>query len=70
MNNFLFEFIGTAFLILLGDGVVANVVLNKTKGNNGQVIALQSQAGDADQNAENRRHETGNQQSGQKEDIS
>ena len=34
MNNFLFEFIGTAFLILLGDGVVANVLLHKTKGNN------------------------------------
>jgi glycerol uptake facilitator protein len=34
VNNFLFELIGTAFLILLGDGVVANVVLNKTKGNN------------------------------------
>ena len=34
MNNFLFELIGTAFLILLGDGVVANVLLHKTKGNN------------------------------------
>jgi glycerol uptake facilitator protein len=34
MNNFLFELIGTAFLVLLGDGVVANVLLNKTKGNN------------------------------------
>jgi glycerol uptake facilitator protein len=40
MNNFLFEFIGTAFLILLGDGVVANVVLNKTKGNNGGWIVI------------------------------
>jgi glycerol uptake facilitator protein len=29
---FLAEFIGTALLILLGNGVVANVVLNKTKG--------------------------------------
>jgi glycerol uptake facilitator protein len=29
------EFIGTMLLILLGDGVVANVVLNDTKGNNG-----------------------------------
>jgi glycerol uptake facilitator protein len=28
------EFIGTMLLILLGDGVVANVVLNDTKGNN------------------------------------
>jgi glycerol uptake facilitator protein len=29
------EFIGTMLLILLGDGVVANVVLNDTKGNSG-----------------------------------
>ncbi len=34
MNNFIFELLGTAFLVLLGDGVVANVLLNKTKGNN------------------------------------
>jgi glycerol uptake facilitator protein len=40
MNNFLFELIGTAFLVLLGDGVVANVVLNKTKGNNGGWIVI------------------------------
>lgn len=40
MNNFLFEMIGTAFLILLGDGVVANVVLNKTKGNNAGWIVI------------------------------
>ncbi|HMK04191.1 MAG TPA: MIP/aquaporin family protein [Ferruginibacter sp.] len=40
MNNFLFEMMGTAFLILLGDGVVANVVLNKTKGNNGGWIVI------------------------------
>jgi glycerol uptake facilitator protein len=40
MNNFLFEMIGTAFLILLGDGVVANVVLNKTKGNNGGWVVI------------------------------
>lgn len=40
MNNILFEMIGTAFLILLGDGVVANVVLNKTKGNNGGWIVI------------------------------
>ncbi len=40
MTNFLFELIGTAFLILLGDGVVANVVLNKTKGNNGGWIVI------------------------------
>ncbi len=40
MNNFLFELIGTAFLILLGDGVVANVVLNKTNGNNSGWIVI------------------------------
>ncbi len=40
MNSFLFELIGTAFLILLGDGVVANVVLNKTKGNNSGWIVI------------------------------
>ncbi|MEP7254243.1 MAG: MIP/aquaporin family protein [Ferruginibacter sp.] len=40
MNNFIFEMIGTAFLILFGDGVVANVVLNKTKGNNGGWIVI------------------------------
>jgi len=34
MSPFLGEFIGTALLITLGGGVVANVVLNKTKGNN------------------------------------
>lgn len=32
MNAFLGELIGTAILILLGDGVVANVVLKNTKG--------------------------------------
>jgi glycerol uptake facilitator protein len=40
MNNFLFELIGTAFLILLGNGVVANVVLNKTKGHNSGWIVI------------------------------
>jgi len=40
MSPFLAEIIGTAFLILLGDGVVANVVLNKTKGNNGGWIVI------------------------------
>lgn len=35
MNPFAAELIGTALLILLGNGVVANVVLDKTKGNNG-----------------------------------
>ncbi|MGV3547477.1 MAG: MIP/aquaporin family protein [Pedobacter sp.] len=34
MNPYLAEFIGTAILILLGNGVVANVVLKETKGSN------------------------------------
>jgi glycerol uptake facilitator protein len=34
MNPYLAEFIGTAILILLGNGVVANVVLNQSKGQN------------------------------------
>ncbi|MES1218179.1 MAG: MIP/aquaporin family protein [Bacteroidota bacterium] len=40
MAPYVGEFIGTAFLIILGDGVVANVVLNKTKGNNGGWIVI------------------------------
>lgn len=34
MTPFIAELIGTMLLILLGDGVVANVILNDTKGNN------------------------------------
>ncbi|WP_432708440.1 MIP/aquaporin family protein [Pedobacter sp.] len=34
MNGFIAEVIGTMFVILMGNGVVANVVLNQTKGNN------------------------------------
>lgn len=34
MTAALAELTGTALLIILGNGVVANVVLNKTKGNN------------------------------------
>src|SRR3982750_3016040 len=34
MSQFSAELIGTMFLILLGNGVVANVVLKGTKGNN------------------------------------
>ncbi|GAB3014269.1 MIP/aquaporin family protein [Niabella terrae] len=40
MNIFTSELIGTATLILLGNGVVANVVLNKTKGNNSGWIVI------------------------------
>ena len=40
MSHFLGEFIGTALLIILGDGVVANVVLDKTKGNNSGWIVV------------------------------
>jgi len=42
MTPFLGEFIGTALLIIFGDGVVANVVLNKTKGNSGGWIVITS----------------------------
>ena len=34
MSPFAAELIGTMLLILLGDGVVANVLLNKSKGQN------------------------------------
>ena len=40
MQTFLAEAIGTMILILLGDGVVANVVLAKTKGNNSGWIVI------------------------------
>jgi glycerol uptake facilitator protein len=40
MTPFISEFIGTAILILLGNGVVANVVLNKTYGNSGGWIVI------------------------------
>lgn len=40
MTPFISELVGTALLVLLGDGVVANVVLHKTKGNNGGLIAI------------------------------
>ena len=40
MDRYLAEVIGTMILILLGDGVVANVVLNKTKGNNSGWIVI------------------------------
>jgi len=40
MSPFLGEMIGTALLILLGDGVVANVVLKNTKGSNSGWIVI------------------------------
>jgi glycerol uptake facilitator protein len=40
MSPFLAEFIGTMFLILLGNGVVANVLLAKSKGQNGGLIVI------------------------------
>ena len=40
MNPFLAEFIGTSILLLFGCGVVANVILNKTKGNNSGWIVI------------------------------
>lgn len=40
MTPFVGELVGTALLLILGDGVVANVVLSKTKGNNGGLISI------------------------------
>jgi glycerol uptake facilitator protein len=40
MNSILAEFIGTAVLIIFGNGVVANVVLARTKGNNSGWIVI------------------------------
>lgn len=40
LHPFLGEFVGTALLILLGNGTVANVVLAKTKGNNSGWIVI------------------------------
>ncbi|MEZ4772962.1 MAG: MIP/aquaporin family protein [Bacteroidia bacterium] len=40
MSPFIAEIIGTMLLILLGNGVVANVLLNKTKGNNSGLIVI------------------------------
>jgi len=40
MSPFIGEFAGTALLIIMGDGVVANVVLNKTKGQHGGWIVI------------------------------
>lgn len=40
MSPFLAELLGTTILIVLGDGVVANVVLQRTKGNNSGWIVV------------------------------
>jgi glycerol uptake facilitator protein len=40
MNIFIAELIGTMILVLLGDGVVANVLLKKSKGHNGGWIVV------------------------------
>ncbi len=40
MTTFTGELLGTTLLVLLGDGVVANVLLTKTKGNNGGLISI------------------------------
>jgi len=40
MNAFFAEFFGTAMILIFGGGVVANVVLNKTKGNNSGWIVI------------------------------
>lgn len=40
MSIYLAELLGTMILIILGDGVVANVVLNKTKGHNSGWIVI------------------------------
>jgi glycerol uptake facilitator protein len=40
MNAFFAEFFGTAIILVFGGGVVANVVLSKTKGNNGGWIVI------------------------------
>jgi glycerol uptake facilitator protein len=40
MSPFVAEFVGTALLVTLGDGVVANVLLARTKGNNSGWIVI------------------------------
>lgn len=40
MNAFFAEFFGTAIILVFGGGVVANVVLSKTKGNNSGWIVI------------------------------
>jgi len=40
MSPYLAEFVGTALIVLLGNGVVANVLLNKTHGNGSGLIVI------------------------------
>ena len=40
MNPYVAEFIGTAILVTFGNGVVANVVLARTKGHGGGWIVI------------------------------
>ena len=40
LTKCLFEFIGTAILVLFGDGVVASTLLKKSKGENGGWIVI------------------------------
>ncbi|HNR43432.1 MAG TPA: aquaporin, partial [Bacteroidales bacterium] len=40
MNQFFAEFFGTAMIIVFGGGVVANVLLSKTKGHNSGWIVI------------------------------
>lgn len=40
MSIYLAEFLGTTLLVLLGDAVVANLVLNKSKGNGAGFLAI------------------------------
>ena len=40
MTPFLAECLGTSMMMIIGNGVVANIVLPKTKGNNGGLISI------------------------------
>ena len=40
MTPFIAEFLGTALVITIGNGVVANNLLNQSKGNNGGLVTI------------------------------